>query len=322
MESSEKAVDGLQHRVLLTGASGFIGSHVLRNLSGRAGFEVHPLSRQNRGGEWLQADITREGEIDALELSGYSEIVHCAGRAHIMRESDSDPLQSYRYVNVLPTARLARKAAESGVKRFIFISSVKVNGESTIARGAFRETDEPEPAEAYSVSKLEAERALLAIARETGLEVVIVRPVLVYGAGVKGNFRALMKLASSRLPLPVAAFNNKRSLVGVDNLADFIGVCIGHPGAANEVFLVSDGRDLSVSQLLCELSRAAGRPSLQFPFPIRLLEVTAQLLGKRAMFRRVAGSLEVDSSKARTLLHWQAPVSVSDGLKRCFTDTE
>ena len=272
MESSEKAVDGLQHRVLLTGASGFIGSHVLRNLSGRAGFEVHPLSRQNRGGEWLQADITREGEV----LGGYQTAT----------------------------------------------GSVKVNGESTIARGAFRETDEPEPADAYSVSKMEAERAVLAIARETGLEVVIVRPVLVYGAGVKGNFRALMKLASSRLPLPVAAFNNKRSLVGVDNLADFIGVCIGHPGAANEVFLVSDGRDLSVSQLLSELSRAAGRPSLQFPFPIRLLEVTAQLFGKRAMFRRVAGSLEVDSSKARTLLHWQAPVSVSDGLKRCFTDTE
>ncbi|WP_349342846.1 NAD-dependent epimerase/dehydratase family protein [Marinobacter sp. MMG032] len=322
MESSEENLEIAKHRVLLTGASGFIGSHVLRDLSERAGFEVHPLSRYKRGREWLQADICNEDEIDALELSGYSEIVHCAGRAHIMRESDANPLQSYRDVNVVPTARLARKAAESGVKRFIFISSVKVNGESTVARGAFKETDKPAPEDAYSVSKMEAESVLLSIARETGLEVVIVRPVLVYGAGVKGNFRTLMKLASSRLPLPVAAFKNKRSLVGVDNVADFIGVCIEHPGAANEVFLVSDGRDLSVSQLLCELSRAAGRPSFQFPFPLRLLEVTAQLFGKRAMFRRVAGSLEVDSSKARELLHWQAPVSLSDGLKRCFKDME
>jgi nucleoside-diphosphate-sugar epimerase len=229
-----------------------------------------------------------------------------------MREKAAEPLVEFRRVNALGTLNLARQAVQAGVKRFVFLSSVKVNGE----RGVYSEAAPPAPVDAYGVSKAEAELGLRQLATDTGMEVVIVRSPLVYGPGVKANFQTLMHAVARGVPLPLGAIHNHRSMVALDNLVDFILTCIEHPAAANETFLVSDGEDLSTTDLIRRLARAMGRPARLIPVPASVLLGGAMLLGKHEMAQRLLASLQVDISKARQLLGWVPPISVDEGLRR------
>jgi nucleoside-diphosphate-sugar epimerase len=233
-----------------------------------------------------------------------------------MRDIEVDPLIAFRSVNVEGTLNLARQAAAAGVKRFVFVSSVKVNGEITEPGRAFTEADAPDPQDAYGQSKHEAEQGLRQTAIDTGMEVVIIRPPLVYGPGVKANFAALMRAVQRGWPLPLGAVHNQRSLVALDNLVDFIITCITHPQAANQTFLVSDGQDLSTTELVRGMAQAAGVPARLLPVPVWALQAAGSLLGKGDAVQRLCGNLQVDISKARTLLGWVPLVSVVEGLRR------
>ncbi len=308
--------------VVLTGATGFLGSRLAEKLHDHNQHPVMCASRRAIG----QCD--RYVVVGALDsdtdwstvVAGQQVVIHTAARAHIMKDEVPDPLAEYRKVNVDGTLNLARQAAEAGVRRFIFISSIKVNGEQTPLNQPFTAENTPAPEDAYGISKMEAEQGLQALAAETGMEVVIVRPPLVYGSGVKGNFASMIKLVEKGLPLPLGAIHNKRSLVALDNLVDLIITCIEHPDAGNQVFLASDGEDLSTTELLRGVAKAMGKPSRLVPVPAGLLMFGATVLGKKAMAQRLLGSLQVDISKARNLLGWQPPLSVEEGLKRCFPD--
>ena len=263
------------------------------------------------------------GELNAITdwtavLGGQDVLIHAATRAHVMKDETEDPLAEYRKVNVDGTLNLARQAAEAGVRRFIFVSSIKVNGEQTAEGRPFNAESTPAPEDAYGISKMEAEKALQALAEETGMEVVIIRPPLVYGPGVKGNFATMIKLLKKGFPLPLGAIHNKRSLVALDNLVDLIITCIDHAEAVNQVFLAGDGEDLSTSELLRGIGKAMGQPARLIPVPRGMLMFAAGILGKKAVAQRVLGSLQVDISKARYLLGWEPPLSVEHGLRRCF----
>nr|BBJ04622.1 UDP-glucose 4-epimerase [Marinobacter nauticus] len=310
-------------KVLTTGATGFIGSMVVCQLEAEGYQVIAPVRNAELCGSIaLETPVVGnvDGETDwGRVLPGVDVVVHCAARAHIMADRASDPLAEFRKVNVDGTLRLARQAAEEGVHRFIFISSVKVNGELSSEQAPFYPNDAPAPEDAYGISKWEAEQGLKTIARETGMEVVIVRPPLVYGPGVKGNFASMVKLVRKGVPLPLGSIHNKRSLVAVDNLVDLIVTCIDHPAAANQVFMVSDGQDVSTSELLRELGKAMGKSARLVPVPAGVLMLGATVLGKRAVAHRVLGSLQVDISDAKALLGWEPPVSMQEGLRRCFT---
>jgi nucleoside-diphosphate-sugar epimerase len=242
-------------------------------------------------------------------------LVHLAARVHVMRDAEAEPLAAFRDVNVEGTLNLARQAYEAGVKRFVFISSIGVNGSQT--RGMpFSESEKPKPHNAYALSKWEAELGLSQIAVETGLEVVIIRPPLVYGANAPGNFGALMRAVKKGMPLPLGAIHNQRSLVALDNLVDFIITCITHPKAANQTFLISDGQDLSTAELVRGLAEAAGTSARLLPVPVGVLEWAGRLVGKGEAVQRLCGNLQIDSSKATTLLGWKPKVSVKEGLRR------
>ncbi|MDZ3990446.1 N-acetyl-alpha-D-glucosaminyl-diphospho-ditrans,octacis-undecaprenol 4-epimerase [Pseudomonas sp. Teo4] len=249
-------------------------------------------------------------------LDGIQTIVHCAARVHIMNDASAHPINEFRKVNVQDTLKLARRAAAAGVKRFVFLSSIKVNGEGTDGRGPYTADETPMPVDPYGVSKLEAEQALLALAVETGMEVSIIRPVLVYGPGVKANFRAMMRWLHKGVPLPLGAIRNKRSLVALDNLVDLISVCINHPRAVNQVFLVSDGVDLSTPQLMGRMAAALGRNAILIPIPTLLLRAGARMLGRAAVADRLCGSLQVDITKTKELLDWTPPVAVDQALRQ------
>jgi UDP-glucose 4-epimerase len=249
-------------------------------------------------------------------LHGVNVVVHLAARVHVMNDHSVDPLSEFRKVNVEGSLNLAKQAAQAGVQRFVFISSIKVNGESTELGQPFHADDEPQPMDAYGISKREAEDALRQLARDTGIEVVIIRPPLVYGAGVKANFRSMMRWLDKGVPLPLGAIHNQRSLVALANLVDLIITCISHPAAANQTFLVSDGEDLSTSDLLRRMANALGKPARLLPVPAWLLQVGATLLGKRAVAQRLCGSLQLDISKTCQLLNWTPPVSVTDALQK------
>jgi nucleoside-diphosphate-sugar epimerase len=315
-------VMGLESRVVLTGANGFVGRHLADTLMCR-GFDFLALSRVSCTADYPCLTIESLGNVDAMKaaLSGYSVVIHTAARAHVMQDSVSDPIAEYRRVNTQITLDLAKAAVAAGVRRFIFISSIKVHGEATALGSPYRASDTLMPDDPYGMSKLEAEQGLMKLAGETGLEVVIIRPPLVYGPGVKGNFATLIKLMSKGLPLPLGAIDNKRSLVGIDNLVDLIIRCIDHPAAANQVFLAGDGEDLSTTELLRGVAEAIGRPAHLIPVPAALLSLGATLLGKRAVAQRLLGSLQVDISKARELLGWEPPMSVKEGLRRCVRDS-
>jgi nucleoside-diphosphate-sugar epimerase len=278
----------------------------LRSANGFDRCEAHAVGNFTGDTDWSTA------------LTNQQVVIHAAARAHIMKDEVADPLAEYRRVNVDGTLNLARQAAAAGVKRFIFISSIKVNGEQTPLGQPFTADDTPAPEDAYGMSKWEAEQGLQQLASETGMEVVIIRPPLVYGPGVKGNFASMTKLVAKGLPLPLGAIHNQRSLVALDNLVDLIITCIDHPAAANQVFLAGDGQDLSTTELLRAVARAMGKPSRLIPVPSSLLMLGATLLGKKAVAQRLLGSLQVDIAKARNLLGWEPPVSVEEGLKRCF----
>lgn len=299
--------------ILLTGASGFVGKRIAQQISAMNEFQLTLASRSAlEGFEARNIIVSDLGPSSnwAPALANQQVVVHAAARAHVVSDD------SIRGVNVEGTLNLARQAASSGVLRFIFLSSIGVNG--NINTKPFSEEDLPEPKEIYAQSKWEAEQGLWEIQRDTGMEIVLIRPPLVYGKGAPGNFGSLMRWVEKGIPLPFGAINNKRSLVAVDNLVDLIITCIGHPAAANQVFLVGDDQDLSTADLLRGVAKAAGKPSCLISVPPSLLMLCATLLGKKAMAKRLLGSLQVDISKARDLLGWEPPVSVEEGLRRCF----
>lgn len=252
-----------------------------------------------------------------VALRSVDQVVHLAARVHVMNDKSSDPLAEFRQVNVEGTANLARQAAAAGVRRFVYLSSIKVNGEFTQEGRPFTADDAPAPEDPYGVSKHEAEQALRQIAADTGMEVVIIRPPLVYGPGVKANFESMMRWLARGVPLPLAAVTqNRRSLVALDNLVDLIMVCLSHPAAANHTFLVSDGEDLSTAELLKRMGAAMGKPARLFYLPPVLLKLGAQVVKKPGIYQRLCGSLQLDITKTRRLLGWSPPVSVDEGLRR------
>ncbi len=252
-----------------------------------------------------------------LAVSGIDWVVHLAARVHVMNDQGSDSLSEFRHVNVEGTANLARQAADAGVKRFIYLSSIKVNGEFTVPDRTFSASDAPAPSGPYGISKHEAENELRQIASKTGMEVVIIRPPLVYGPGVKANFESMMRWLARGIPLPLAGVTeNRRSLVALDNLVDLIVTCLHHPAAANQTFLVSDGEDLSTAQLLKRMGAAMGQPARLFCLPPVVLKLGAALLNKPGIYQRLCGSLQLDIAKTRQLLGWTPPVSVDEGLRR------
>jgi len=310
-------------KLLITGGTGFVGHSLIEGLRLEGRFRLSLAVRKNLSNEYADTEIYQVSSITAHTcwagvVDEVDTVIHCAARAHVMNDQSADPLSVFREINVGGTLNLARQAAQQGVRRFIFISTIKVNGEATVNGKAFCADDEPAPEDAYGLSKLEAEQGLTQLAASTGMEVVIIRPPLVYGGGVQGNFASMVKLVEKRLPLPLGAIHNKRSLVGIDNLVDLIIRCIDHPAAANQVFLAADGEDISTTELLRGVGKAMGKPARLIPVPTGVLQVGATLLGRRAMAQRLLGSLQVDISKTCELLDWKPPYSVNEGLRRCF----
>ncbi|MCX2898900.1 UDP-glucose 4-epimerase family protein [Pseudomonas mandelii] len=309
----------MSYSILLTGATGFVGGAILKRLCNDG---KHPVVAVVRGESQLKVqDVSTlrinsfDGETQwAGKLTNPDVVIHSAARVHVMNDAESDPLAAFRKVNVDGTVNLARQAAAAGARRFIFISSIKVNGEGTTQGAPYTGDDVPAPADPYGVSKMEAEHALRQLAKETAMEIVIIRPVLVYGPGVKANFLSMMRWLDKGVPLPFGAIDNRRSLVALDNLVDLVITCIDHPAAANQTFLVSDGEDLSTTALLSRMANALNKPARLIPVPSWMLERGALLLGKKALSQRLCGSLQVDIEKTRTLLGWEPPVSVDEAL--------
>ena len=308
-------------KILVTGANGFVGGALCSQAVVR-GMVVRGITRTPCN---LPAEVGNlvVGRIDdgtnwREMLTGCEVVIHLAARVHVMHDTETDPLTAFRSVNVGGTLNLACQAAAAGVKRFVFISSVKVSGESTSPGRAFTEADAPNPQDAYGLSKHEAEQGLRRLSADTGMDVVIIRPPLVYGPGVKANFAALMRAVQRGWPLPVGAVHNQRSLVALDNLVDFIVTCITHPQAANQTFFVSDGQDLSTTELVRGMAQAAGVSARLLPVPVWALQAGASLLGKGNAVQRLCGNLQVDISKARSFLGWVPSVAVAEGLRRAI----
>jgi nucleoside-diphosphate-sugar epimerase/GT2 family glycosyltransferase len=308
-------------RVLVTGANGFIGQAVCGSLPAQ-GYGVIGVVRGKPPA--VPAPLLRYLTMEDIDertdwgpsLSGVDSVVHLAARVHLMQETAADPLAEFRRVNVALTLNLARQAAAAGVRRFVFISSIKVNGETTPIGQPFTAEDTPRPLDAYGVSKMEAEQALKEISRETGMQLVIIRPVLVYGPGVKANFHEMMRWLSKGIPLPLGSLHNRRSLVALDNLVDLIARCLSHPAAANQVFLVSDGEDMTVANLLQRTAAVFDEPARLIPIPVLGLEVAGRILGRESVIQRLCDTLQVDIAKTRRLLDWEPPVPVDVALRK------
>ena len=306
--------------ILVTGGTGFVGAALLKQLL-KDGFEARACARSSLSVELSRVQYHHIRSMDAstdwqAALNGVEVVVHCAARVHVMQEDATDPLQSYREVNVKGTLNLANQAAQAGVRRFVFVSSIKVNGEATQAGSPFTADALPSPLDPYGVSKLEAELGLRLIEAQTGMEVVIVRPPLVYGPGVKANFANMMRWVARGIPLPLGAIYNARSMVALENLVDLLVTCLKHPAAAGHTLLVSDGEDVSTTELLCRTANAMGNKALLLPVPVFVLELGAAMLGKRAVAQRLCGSLQIDISKTRRLLGWNPPLTLDQGLKK------
>lgn len=306
-------------KVLVTGANGFVGKVLCHTLIDR-GFSIKAAVRDCISVLDDRIDCVSVGEINDNTdwqdaLAEVDCVVHLAARVHVMNESDSAPLKAFRRVNTAGSEKLAREAARFGVKRMIYLSSIKVNGEETVCAPFNEHVDQP-PVDPYGRSKWEAENALQQVSAETGIEMVIIRPPLVYGPGVKGNFLTLLRMISKGLPLPLGSVSNQRSLVALDNLVDLIKECIVNPRAGGETFLVSDGRDLSTTDLIKTIAHSMGKSPRLIPVPLLLLKMGAVMMGKSAVARRVLGSLQVDSSKAHRILGWSPPSSVECEIEK------
>lgn len=306
--------------ILLTGGSGFLGSALLKHLACTETFMIIVALRSAHRRftpnvcTFQIDDLNAATQWSPVFETPIDVVIHTAARVHVMSEATADPLGEFRKVNVEGTLNLARQAAASGVSRFIYISSIKVNGESTNPGMAFTADDTVKPSDPYGVSKWEAEIGLRTLAAETGMEVVIIRPVLVYGPGVKANFLSMMRWLDRGIPLPLGLIKNKRSLVSLDNLIDLIVTCIAHPNAANQTFLVSDGDDVSTPELLHRLGRAMDKSARLLPVPRWIMEAGATVLGKSAQVARLFDSLQVNISKNHELLGWRPLVAMDDAL--------
>jgi nucleoside-diphosphate-sugar epimerase len=305
--------------ILVTGANGFVGSSLCAALR-RDGISVRSVVRSLRthsvGPEAIEIDCLSLENDWTTALRDVQQVVHLAARVHVMSDKSLDSMTEFHRVNVEATAALARQAAAAGVKRFVYLSSIKVNGEFTELGHPFTEDDIPAPKGYYGISKFEAEEVLRQISNNTGMEVVIIRPPLVYGSGVKANFESMRRWLKRGVPLPLGALTqNKRSMVALDNLVDLITVCLRHPAAANQIFLVSDGEDLSTADLLKRTAAALGVNTRLFFVPPILLKSLAKLCGKEAAYQRLCGSLQIDMTKTQQLLNWKPPLSVENGLR-------
>lgn len=311
--------------VLITGATGFVGSRLAAFLSTRVpvgdlslAVRHHPDKLQMPRGLTAESmkvvgDINPHTNwIDAL--IGVDVVIHLAARVHVMNDVALDPLEEYRNANTLATIHLAQEAAKAGVKRFIYLSSIKVNGEETSPGQSYSEDSTPAPIDPYGVSKWEAELGLEKVCAQTGMQFVIIRPPLIYGPGVKANFQKLLALVAKGIPLPLGATHNQRSMLALDNLVSFIAEAMTNPLAANQCFLLSDGEDVSTTQLLKLIARGMSKSIWLLPVPVFILKVAAQVLGASEAADRLLGSLQIDSSKARQLLQWQPPLSVEEGI--------
>lgn len=309
--------------VFVTGASGFLGGSLIQTLTSdfgrrfncsanyRALVNVHDGVSVFHGGIF---------DINSVTLKRVGVLIHCAAYAHVMNDSSADPLTDFREVNTIATFNLAQQAVDAGVKRFIFVSTIKVNGETTSYSSPFQSSSNHSPKDPYGISKSEAELGLQKIARDTEMEVVIIRPPLIYGPGVKANFLNLLKLSATSLPLPFGLINNKRSMVYVENLVDLIVTCVDHPNAANKIFLASDGDDLSLARLLTLMRKSMGKPAWLLPVPMFMFKLAGMLTGKSDIVDRLIGDLQVDSSDAKTNLNWMPPYSVEQGIQATVDD--
>ena len=307
-------------KILLTGVTGFVGRALVNEM---LRLELTVVAAVRSLSADLPGDVRQHVVGDFLlntewlsALNDIDVVIHTAARVHIMNDQVTDPLSEFRKVNVAGTLNLARQAAEAGVTRFIFISSIKVNGEMTNEGFPFRPDDNINVTDPYALSKYEAEQGLLALAKNTSMEVVIIRPPLIYGPGVKANFLTMMGWVKKGVPLPFAAIHNKKSFIAIDNLVSFIIHCVDHPKAANEIFLISDGEDVSTAELLRKIAKAFDKKAILLPIPVSLMKVVAKGLGKEDVANRLFGSLQVDSSKARDLLGWEPVVTMDEQLKK------
>lgn len=312
----------MQTKILITGSNGFLGQYLCQFLA-EQNYLVLAQTRKAQTFSYpniININFDLNDSLDNIDLSKVEVIIHCAGRAHIMNEIAASPLEAYRQINVQGTLNLAKKAVQSGVKRFIYLSSIKVNGEQTTIR-PFKPSDVVNPENPYGLSKYEAEQALLELSEETGLEVVIIRPVLIYGPNVKANFKSMVGLASKKLPLPIGCLDNKRSMVSIYNLADLIYNCMSHPKANREIFLASDQEDISVKQLFEKLAYYQNNKLIMIPVPKNLINFLASLVGKKAVASRLCSELVVDGSKNTQLLGWTAPYTVDASLEKMFNSS-
>ena len=306
-------------KILITGSNGFLGQYLCQFLAEK---NYSILAQTRKAQTFALPNISNinfdlNDSLDSIDLSQVEVIIHCAGRAHVIHETAASPLEEYRQTNVKGTLNLAQKAVLSGVKRFIYLSSIKVNGEQTTTQ-LFKPNDKVNTDDPYGLSKYEAEQALLKLSEQTGLEVVIIRPVLIYGPNVKANFKSMVALARKKLPLPIGCLDNKRSMVSVYNLADLIHTCMTHPNANREVFLASDQDDISVKQLFEKLAYYQNNKLLMLAVPKSLISILASLVGKKAVASRLCSELVVDTSKNTKLLDWTAPYSVDASLEKMF----
>lgn len=304
-------------RILVTGANGFIGKMLCQALATRS-YKVSGLVRTVRepvpGVEYVEIDLEHSDSLDAV-CQDFDCIVHLAGRAHVLSEHDQNPLEAFRRANYEATLRLAQQAVESGVRRFIFISSIGVNGAETFAK-PFDEFSSPKPHADYALSKLEAEQGLRCLLAGSGTELVIIRPPLVYGVDAPGNFARLLKLVATGLPLPLRGVDNRRSIISLENLVDFISLCIEHPAAAGQLFLVSDGSDISTAEMVRALALGMDKRPLMLPLPDMLLKFGARLVGREPLYTQLYRSLQVDSLKARKLLDWDPKENTLEALEK------